>query len=448
VNQQTLIHAAYVVPVRPRRSVLERHSVLIEGERIAAVLPREQAHARYPAAVEVELGTHVLIPGLMNMHTHSPMTLFRGYADDKDMQAWLRDDVWPLEARFVDHGFVLEGTRLAAAEMIRAGTTCFNDLYFFPDAVAEVAQQSGMRACIGIPIIDMPTAWAADIDEYFAKGLELADRFAEVPRIGFSLAPHAPYTVDDDTLGRIAELSAERDLPVHLHLLETAWEIEHSMREYGISPLERLQAHGLIGERLLAVHMTQLQDADIQRLAEGRVNVIHCPESNLKLASGICPLSALLQASVNVALGTDGAASNNDLDMLAEARTAALLAKGISGNPRVPAAFDMLEMLTINAARALGLSDRVGSIEPGKQADLAALDLRQVQTQPVHDVVSALLYSASSSQFTDVWVDGRRLLNGRELTTLDQEAILDSAAKWHDRMRSTAGPAASGGMGA
>lgn len=301
-----------------------------------------------------------------------------------------------------------------------------------------------MRACIGIPLIEMPSAWAEDIDEYFDRGLELADRFGGVPRIGFSLAPHAPYTVGDHTLGRIAELAAERDLRVHMHLLETAWEIDHSLREYGVPPLERLQSHGLLDERLLAVHMTQLQDDDIRRVAAGGVNVVHCPESNLKLASGICRFNALLEAGVNVTLGTDGAASNNDLDLLAEGRTATLLAKGTAGDARLADAFAMLEMLTLNAAAALGLREYIGSIEPGKQADLAALDLHHLRTQPVHHVVSSLLYSASSSQFTDVWVDGRRLLDGGALTTLDQDAIIASAANWPERMRAAAGPGKAG----
>lgn len=436
----TLIHAAYVLPVRPSGSVLERHSVAINGNRIIAVLPTEVACARYAGAEEVALNQHVLLPGLVNMHGHAPMTLLRGIADDKDMQSWLRDDIWPLETRFVGPGFVADGTRLAIAEMIRAGTTCCNELYFFPDAMAEVARETGIRACIGLPIIEMETAWAGDVDACFERGLELADGFGADPRVTFSLGPHAPYTVGDATLERIADLSVDRDLRVHMHVLETAWEIEHSRQQYGVPPLERLECFELLSPRLLAVHMTQLSDADIGMLAERRVNVVHCPESNLKLASGICPLADLMGAGVNVTLGTDGAASNNDLDLLAEARTAALLAKIVAADARAASANQVLEMLTINAARALGLEDRIGSIEPGKQADLAALDLRQPRTQPVHDVVSALVYSASSSQFTDVWVDGRRLLADGRLQTVDEEAVLESAHEWRMRLGAPAAP--------
>lgn len=436
----TLIHAAYVVPVRPAGAVLERHTVAVDADRIVAVLPTEVARARYAGADEVALDHHVLLPGLVNMHAHAPMTLFRGIADDKDMQAWLRDDIWPLETRFIGPDFVADGTRLAIAEMIRAGTTCCNELYFFPDAMAEVARESGIRACIGLPIIEMDTAWAADVDACFERGLELVDRFGADPRVTFSFGPHAPYTVGDVTLERIANLSLERGLRVHMHVLETAWEIEHSRRQYGLTPLERLARFELLSQRLLAVHMTQLSEADIGMLAERRVNVVHCPESNLKLASGICPLAALMRAGVNVTLGTDGAASNNDLDPLAEARTAALLAKGVAADARVVSASQVLEMLTINAARALGLEDRIGSIEPGKQADLAALDLRQPRTQPVHDVVSSLVYSASSSQFTDVWVDGQRLLANGRLRTMDEQAVLESAHEWRTRLRVPARP--------
>lgn len=434
MHDTTLIHAAYVLPVRPERVVLERHCVAIQDGRIRALLPSPMASRRYAGANEIDLGHHVLMPGLINMHTHSPMTLFRGYADDRDMQSWLKDAIWPLEARFVSHAFVADGTRLAMAEMIRAGTTCFNDNYFFPDAMADAVHDAGMRARIGLPLIEMASAWAEDIDDYFDKGLELTAQFHGESLIEFSLAPHAPYTVGDATLDRIGILSAERGWPVHMHLLETAWEVEQSKARYAKSPLERLDARGLLNERLLAVHMTQLAPGDIQLLAERGVNVIHCPESNLKLASGICPLPALLEAGINVAIGTDGAASNNDLDLLGEARTAALLAKGVAGSALRPDAFEVLEMLTINAARALGMGDRVGSIEIGKQADLAALDVRHVRTQPVHQVLSSLIYSASSSQFSDVWVDGRRLLQAGCLTTLDEDAIISRAAEWQGRI--------------
>ena len=441
MSDPTLIRAAFIVPVVPGRVVLERHALLVRDGCIQAVLPDPIARERFAGVKEVDLPHHVLVPGLINMHTHSPMTLFRGYADDKDLQAWLRDDIWPLESRFLDRDFVAEGTMLAMAEMIRAGTTCFNDMYFFPDAMADAARAAGMRACIGLPLIEMATAWAADIDEYFGKGLELLDRFSGDPRIDFSLAPHAPYTVGNATLDRIAALSADRALPVHMHLLETDWDLEHSLSEHGISPLQRLDERGLLNDRLLAVHMTRLSDEDIRLVAERQVNVIHCPESNLKLASGVCRLSALLEARVNVAIGTDGAASNNDLDLLGEARTAALLAKSLTGNAQRPDAFEMLETLTINAARALGLAERIGSIEVGKQADLAALDLKHVRTQPLHHVISALVYSASSSQFTDVWVGGQRLMQNGTLLTLDEQALIECAAAWQRRMSETSRPA-------
>lgn len=430
----TLIEARYTLPVRPAGTVLEWHTVVVDAGRIAAVLPTDEARADYPDADRVALDDHVLLPGLVNMHTHAPMTLFRGVADDRDMQSWLREGIWPLESHYVDHGFVLDGTRLAVAEMLRGGTTCFNELYFFPDAIADVARASGMRACIGLPIIEMETAWAPDAEACIERGLELTDRFSTDPRIGFSLGPHAPYTVGDRTLERIAELASDRNLPVHMHLLETAWEVRHSRQEHGAAPLQRLDRLGLLSPRLLAVHMTQLSGHDIRLVAERGVNVIHCAESNLKLASGMCPVAELLRAGVNVAIGTDGAASNNDLDLLAEARTAALLAKGLSADARAVTAGAVIDMLTINAAEALGMADRIGSIEAGKRADLAALNLRYLRTQPVLDATSTVVYAASSNQFTDVWVDGERLLMDGELQTLDEDEIIAMAEQWSRRL--------------
>ncbi|MDT8320006.1 MAG: TRZ/ATZ family hydrolase, partial [Xanthomonadales bacterium] len=408
-NRLTLLHADFVVPVVPANTVHVAHSVLIENGVVRALMPSPEAKRTYPQAESVDLTGHVLLPGLVNMHTHSPMTLLRGYADDMELHRWLQEHIWPAESRFVGPEFVRDGSLLAIAEMLRGGTTCFNDMYFFFDETLKLCLQTGIRASVGIPLIEIETPWAADIERYFAKGLAIHERWRDDPLISFTLSPHAPYTVSDDTLRRIAALSDELAIPVHLHLLETDWEIRHSLQQHGLHPLARLQRFGLLNEKLQAVHMAHLSAADIDQLATHRVHVIHCPQSNLKLASGMCPVDSLLRAGVNVALGTDGAASNNDLDLLAEAQTAALLAKGISGNARAVDAFQALEMLTINGARALGQSDRIGSIEPGKQADLCALNLVSPETQPLHHVVSQVIYAASRGQISDVWVSGKRL---------------------------------------
>jgi len=364
----TLIHAKYIVPVRPERVMHEGCSVAIEGDRIVGLLPRSEAEQRWPGAVAVDLPE----PGLVNCHTHAPMTLLRGYADDLDLHVWLQEHIWPAERRFVGPRFVRDGTRLAIAEMFRSGTTCFNDMYFFPDAAIQACRDAGMRASIGLIVIEIETAWARDVTDYIDRGLQLHEAFREESLITFALAPHAPYTVSDQTLQRIADLSERLQAPVHTHLLETEWEIKQSLQQHDRHPMVRLERLGLLNSRLQAVHMTQLSAEDIDRVAQAGAHVIHCPQSNLKLASGFCPLAALQQAGVNVALGTDGAASNNDLDLLSEGQTAALLGKGVSGDARAVDAFDVVEMLTINGARALGLEDRIGSIEVGKQADLCA----------------------------------------------------------------------------
>jgi 5-methylthioadenosine/S-adenosylhomocysteine deaminase len=429
-----LIHARYTVPVRPQHVVYEDYCVAINGDVILGVLPLAEARISWPKAQVIELPDHLLIPGLVNAHTHSPMTLLRGFADDMELHVWLKEHIWPAESEFVGPEFVADGTRLAIAEMLRAGTTCFNDMYFFPDATIETCLEVGMRASIGITIIEMESAWATDVDSYFEKGLQLYEKWKSQPLISFTLSPHAPYTVSDETLRRISAVSKDQGFPVHMHLLETEWEIKQSHQQHDLHPLGRLEQLGLLDSNLQAVHMAQLSADDINKLASVGVHVIHCPQSNLKLASGICPLASLMEAGVNVALGTDGAASNNDLDLLAEAQTAALLAKGVSGDAKAVNAFQALEMMTINGAQALGLGERIGSIEQGKQADLCALDLSAPETQPLYNVVSQLIYAASRRQVSDVWVAGKRLLDSGELTTIDLDAVIHSARHWQSRL--------------
>jgi 5-methylthioadenosine/S-adenosylhomocysteine deaminase len=425
-----------LVPVRPRGQVLEQMAVIIEDELIGAVLPRSEALTRYADATRIDLPEHVLLPGFINMHTHSAMSLLRGYADDLNLQVWLNDHIWPVEKTFLSPEFVHDGARLAIAEMMRGGTTCFNDLYFFPEVTAAAAVETGMRACIGLPVIDVPTIWAANENEYINKGLEVSASWQGEPLISTSFAPHAPYSVGDEALGRIARLSEKRDMRVHMHVLESSWEVSESLSRHGKPTLARLAGLGLMNERLLAVHMTQLDAMDLDVLSNTAVNVIHCPESNLKLASGICPVTRLAELGVNLALGTDGAASNNNLDLLAESRSAALLAKGFAADPCVLDAFETLEMLTINGARALGKEHHLGSVEAGKLADLCAIRLDSLQTTPMYDVVSHLIYAASSQQVSHVWVGGRMLLQDQQFLHINTGDIMQRANDWARRITS------------
>ena len=432
-----VISARWVVPVEPEGVTLADHAVVIADGRIAALAPREEALARHPEAEHVALERHVLIPGLVNAHTHAAMTLLRGLADDLPLMDWLREHIWPAEARWVSEAFVHDGTLLALAEMIRAGTTCFNDMYFFPEVTARVAAQAGLRAVVGMIVIDFPSAWARNADEYLDKGLALHDSLKDDPLVSAAFAPHAPYTVADAALERIRVLADELEVPVHMHVHETAAEVAEAVKATGRRPLARLDALGLLNPALAAVHMTQLEPPEIERLAETGVRVVHCPQSNMKLASGACPVAALQAAGVPVALGTDGAASNNDLDMLEELRTAALLGKLTAGDAAAVPAAAALRMATLDGARALGLADEIGSLVPGKAADLVAVDLGEPETEPVYNPVSHLAYCAARGQVTDVWVAGRPLMRGRRLLTLDLDEIRARAAAWGGRISGT-----------
>jgi 5-methylthioadenosine/S-adenosylhomocysteine deaminase len=425
-----IIKPRYLVPVVPKETVLERHGVAVDQGRIIDIAPWETLDEKYQAGDTRELGEHVLMPGLVNAHTHSAMALFRGLADDLPLMTWLNDHIWPAEGKFVDADFVREGSLLAMAEMIRGGTTCFNDQYFFPNAVAEAAHKAGMRGRVSLLVIDFPTAWAKDHDEYFERGMAVHEEWGSHSLIECSWAPHAPYTVADSALKRIGELSASMDLPIHIHVHETADEVQGGLDKDGKRPMQRLDDLGLLDERFTAVHMTQLNDEEIALCAQRGVHVVHCPESNLKLASGMARIADLSDAGVNIAIGTDGAASNNDLCMFSEMRTAALLGKAVAGRPEALPAADVLAMATINGARALRLDDRIGSIEVGKHADLTAVDFSSLEAQPCYDVIAQLIYATHRSQVSDVWVEGRCLLREQTLTTLDEVSLKAMTQRW------------------
>jgi 5-methylthioadenosine/S-adenosylhomocysteine deaminase len=434
MHAELLIHAEWILTVDPENRQLTDHAVVIADGRIRAILPYEEAKRAIQAEQTVELPGHVLIPGLINAHTHASMSLLRGLADDLPLMTWLHEHIWPTEGRWVDASFVADGTRLAVLEMLRGGVTCYNDMYFHPEVSAQVTAEAGMRAVIGMIVVDFPTGYAASPDEYIAKGLALHERYRDHPLIRVAWAPHAPYSVSDGPLQRVASLAHELGVPIHIHLHETRDEVENAVNAHGERPFARLDRLGLIGPFLASVHMTQLEDAEIARLAETGASVVHCPESNLKLASGFCPVARLLDAGVNVALGTDGAASNNDLNLLGEMRTAALLGKGVSGSASAVPATEALRMATINGARALGLDSEIGSIELGKSADLVALDLRDPHTQPLYHPVSQLVYAAGRHQVRQVWIRGRQVIHDGAPTTLHLAEVLSEAQVWGARI--------------
>lgn len=429
-----LLFARWILPIEPQGLLLEDHAIAIHDGRIEALLPADEARQRYQADTVQQFDDHILLPGLINLHGHAAMTLMRGLADDLPLMEWLQQHIWPAEQQWVGKEFVHDGSLLACAEMLRGGTTCFNDMYFFPEDTVRAVEQAGMRACVGLIMIDFPTAWAQDADEYLSKGIALHDQLRGNSLIHTAFAPHAPYTVSDEPLQRIRTYAEELDIPVHMHVHETAHEVQESFDKTGKRPLQRLADLDLLNPHLLAVHMTQLTGDEIALLAETGVHVVHCPESNLKLASGFCPAHELDKAGVNLCLGTDGAASNNDLDMFSEMRSAALLGKAVAGEASALPAETVLRMATINGARALGLEQEIGSLEPGKSADIIAVDLGDLETQPVYHPASQLIYAAGRDQVTDVWVAGRHLLKQRELTTLDPDSLLTRAREWQQRL--------------
>ena len=430
----TILHPTWIASIDDENTLHHNYSIAIHGGRIHDLLPKQDILDKYTSDVEITLENQLLIPGLINSHTHSPMSLMRGLADDLPLMDWLNNHIWPTEQKHISAEYVFDGSLLACAEMIRSGTTCFNDMYFFPEETARAVQQAGMRAKLGLILIDFPSAWAKDADEYLSKGIALHDQLHGNSLISTAFAPHAPYTVSDEPLKRIATYAEELDIPIHIHLHETADEVEQAVASTGKRPIERLNELGLMSPRLLAVHMTQLTDDEISLISETGTHVMHCPESNLKLASGFCPTYQLQQADVNITIGTDGAASNNDLDMIAEMRTTALIAKAVANNASALPAEDVLRMATINAAKALGLDSEIGSIEIGKSADIAAIDLSGIENQPVYDPVSQLIYSAGRENVTNVWVAGNHLLKDRELTTLDEKSILEKATHWQKKI--------------
>ncbi|MEM7400796.1 MAG: TRZ/ATZ family hydrolase [Pseudomonadota bacterium] len=433
-NINTLIHGSTILTVNRGNDVLIDHTIAIKDGLIHNILPTESAKKIYEAQFEYNYREHIVFPGLINMHTHAAMSLFRGFASDMPLMDWLQNHIWPAEQKWVNEEFIQVGTQLAIAEMLRGGVTCFNDMYFYAETTASEVTKSGMRAHIGMILLDFPTQYAKDVDEYFTKGLALHDQYKSHPLVKCTFAPHAPYTVSNQPLERVAVLANELELPVHIHLHETKDEITKSQEQYDTRPIQRLNEIGLINSNLVAVHMTQLQEDEMDLLAENNANVVHCPQSNQKLASGFCQTQKLADKNVNIVIGTDSCASNDDLDMLSEMHCAALLAKAVANDAAAFPAYEVLRSTTINAAKALGMDQEIGSIEIGKSADLCVIDIDTIEAQPIYDPIGHLVYATQRNQVKDVWVAGKQLLSNRELLTMDQNEILAKTKTWNKKI--------------
>lgn len=426
----TVVTAEWLVPVDLAGSTHVQHGLAINHGIIIDVGPAQRLTSQYQPDDRVDLPHHVLIPGLVNTHTHAAMTLMRGFADDLPLGVWLNDHIWPTESEWVGPEFVWDGTTLAIAEMLTAGITCFNDMYFFPEVASQAALEMGIRMVAGMICFDMENSYAKTANECIDKGLAMRESLSGQNRVTTAFAPHAPYTVSDQPLVRIAELSRALDTRVHMHVNETTNEDTDSVATHGLSTLRRLDGLGLLNNRLVAAHMVHLTDDDVAATAAAGSSVVHCPESNLKLASGFCQVDRLLRSGINVALGTDGAASNNDLDLLAEMRIAALLSKAVANDAASLPAHHALYLATMGGARALGLDDQIGSLEIGKRADIAAVSLDEWSSQPLYNPISQLVYTTTRSQVTDVWVDGARRVEAGHLVGIDREALLARATLW------------------
>jgi 5-methylthioadenosine/S-adenosylhomocysteine deaminase len=429
-----LIRARWIIPVEPADTTLEHHAVAVHEGRIIAVMPEREARDRFSAARELSLDRHVLMPGLINLHCHAAMTLLRGLADDTPLMTWLQEHIWPAEAKHVSAEFVHDGTLLACAEMLRGGITCFNDMYFFPEAAGKAITTAGMRAVIGLALLEFPTAYANDADDYLAKGLAARDALRGNPLLHFALAPHAPYTVSDRSFERVATLAGELDIPIHVHIHETLAEIEESLAQYGMRPLERLRRLGLVTPNLIAVHAVHLEPAEIALLASENASVAHCPSSNLKLGSGIAPIKEMLAKGINIGIGTDGAASNNRLDLLSEIRLAALLAKGATSDASVMNAYQSLHAATLGGAKALGLDHEIGSIVVGKSADFCAVSLDDPILAPCYSPASHMVYVAGRENVSHVWVAGKMMLENHTLSGFMKKDLEKIASVWQTRI--------------
>ena len=434
MNVDLIIKSKWIAPVDSKKTLITDHAIVVNDKKIVALCPHKEATNKFITTNIMELDNHILIPGLINAHCHAPMTLLRGIADDLSLEDWLNKKIWPLERKFISQKFVEDGAELAIAEMILSGTTCFADMYFYPEYVAKKAIDSNMRVQLACPILDFPTIWAQSSDEYIQKTIRIHDDYRNSELVSVAFGPHAPYTVSDAPLEKIGALAEELDIPIYMHVHETEKEVADSIKEFSCRPLRRLSNLGLVSPRLNCVHATQLDKSEIELIAESGSSIVHCPASNMKLASGICDVSGLMKHNSNVCIGTDGAASNNELDLLKEARLASLLAKINSQSANSLPAQKTLEVMTINGARALGLEASIGSLEVGKLADITAISLDAINSIPINNPLSHLVYSVNSTQVTHVWIGGRMVLKDKCLETMDMNGIKEKANYWQHRL--------------
>ena len=426
------IDARWVLPLGDNNEVFENYSVYITDGRIVGLQPQSELGPEVKEHIKLE--EHVLLPGYINAHGHAAMSLFRGLADDRPLMTWLQDHIWPAEAQWVSGDFVYQGTQLAIAEMLRCGTTTFADMYFYSGDSIEAAIDAGMRTVSFTPVLDFPTNFAQNADEYIRKTLDVHSKYRHQPLAHVGIGPHAPYTVSDEPLKEIATTASQLQMPVQIHLHETGFEVSQSIEERGMRPTQRLAELGFLNESVSCVHMTQIDEIDIDILRQTGASVVHCPESNLKLASGFCPVGTLLNEGVNVGIGTDGAASNNDLNIQGEMKTAAMLAKAVANDAASLPAMAALKMATIGSARALGIDELTGSIELNKYADLQAVRVSELTQSPMYDPASQLVYTDSSRYTEYVWVAGKARLSKGELTSIDASQILENTRLWQSKI--------------
>ena len=434
-NASIIISASWVFASGPEDQLLSDYAVVIENDKVIDLLPQNKVFDEYEANNNYQLTDHILIPGLINTHTHAAMSLFKGFADDLSLQDWLNNHIWPAEKEFVNSSFVKDGSILALSEMIKSGVTTFNDMYFFPEATAEAVKELGVRSNIGLVVLDFPTNYATDPEDYLVKGFEFRDKWRNEELITTSIAPHAPYSVSNEAFTLINTYSEELNINIHTHLHETQWEIDQSIDKYGITPVQRLNNLGIIGPSLMAAHCVYLNDQDMDILAKNKVSIAHNPSSNMKLGSGIADVAKMLKQNLTVSLGTDSSASNNRLDIMGEMRLAALLIKGTTKSPELIPAKEAIKMATINGAKTLGLDSTIGSIEKNKKADLVAIDLSAIENQPLYNPISTLVYSSSRTDVSYVWIDGKIKLKDKKLVNIDEERIIQMAKKWQRKLK-------------
>ncbi|GAB4406782.1 MAG: amidohydrolase [Bacteroidia bacterium] len=432
-----IVHA-HILTIDDRWTESPDGTVLVRGGAIVGLGASDSLAGTFRARQTIDARGQLLLPGLVNTHSHAAMVLLRGLADDLALQAWLEQHIWPAEGRYMDARAVRLGTRLAWAEMIRGGITTVNDTYFFVEEVARTASEAGLRAIVAEGLLDFPTPSSPHPDSGLACTRRMAATWAGHPRIGVAVSPHSPYTCAPSLLRAAGDLARELDLPLHIHLAETATEDTIIYQRYRCSPTRLLDSLGVLGPRTIAAHGVMLDAASIATLAQRGSGVSHNPESNMKLASGVAPIPALLAAGVTIGLGTDGAASNNNLDMFQEMSAAARLQKVHHHDPHLLDARQVLYMATRGGAALLGMDDRIGSVETGKQADFVLIDLGQPHLQPVHNLYALAVYSMRASDVRTVVVGGTLLMHDGRLLTLDEQRVVAAAAAWADSVRQTA----------